>query len=524
MFWSYECNADRPRRGITTMMSWTSESSIESKIDRSKRAQGKRKREARRTQTSTGVTSRARNETATWIRATVEDVWTSKGNDAVLQRHFNRISQHIHIARSTSFEMPPECIHEDISRFRSPLHKGRTLFMQAARKGDVRTLRRLLKYFGTLNIDEQSDDLFTALHYAAYYGHGECVQTLLEYGARTDMLNKYDETPSETARAAGFPTIAYQIESDALVSSSIAQQSRTLEPPGTSEHRLLVGSVASLRTHVDVRTLNKRFRSCRQRLVREMCEVDTAGIIRRRAHMMSDSMTRRRRRHENWESIRHRWHEQFDAMKLPSSDGETNRGPVVARSFSINPAFAQHLRRSETAREANERLRRQLLGKRPSSRSSSSSRDRAAERRRDQQNGAHIAHVDMSLAQQAYRAPLEAERKRHEKLPASNVGHRLLKKMGWAEGDGLGKSKRGNCESLSLTRDRERVRNTAKEMLRALQDDMDVPTRSRLSLSACKQRRPKLYDDIMRRATRRAVVAPSSSSSAARRRGLGWNV
>lgn len=54
---------------------------------------------------------------------------------------------------------------------------------------------------------------YTALHYAAYHGHAEVVDTLLEHGAQVSLRNKAGETAIESAAQKGFDSICEKISS-----------------------------------------------------------------------------------------------------------------------------------------------------------------------------------------------------------------------------------------------------------------------------------------------------------------------
>ena len=53
---------------------------------------------------------------------------------------------------------------------------------------------------------------YTALHYAAYNGHTTCAQALLRAGARCTVVNKYDETPAQSAHSRGHSHIEKGIQ------------------------------------------------------------------------------------------------------------------------------------------------------------------------------------------------------------------------------------------------------------------------------------------------------------------------
>jgi ankyrin repeat protein len=52
---------------------------------------------------------------------------------------------------------------------------------------------------GGANVDRTEDDGFTALHYAAYYGHLDVYRLSLDWGAKVDSLNVGKDTPLHDA-------------------------------------------------------------------------------------------------------------------------------------------------------------------------------------------------------------------------------------------------------------------------------------------------------------------------------------
>jgi ankyrin repeat protein len=80
---------------------------------------------------------------------------------------------------------------------------GRTVFHAAAVNDRSQILRLLLQTCKDVDIDSQGDNGETPLHDAAQRGYLETVKVLLEFGARTDILNKGGRTPVRAAKDAG---------------------------------------------------------------------------------------------------------------------------------------------------------------------------------------------------------------------------------------------------------------------------------------------------------------------------------
>jgi hypothetical protein len=60
---------------------------------------------------------------------------------------------------------------------------------------------RLICHYGCDINARQKKDQGTALHLAAYYGHGDVVEVLLKHGADRTATNKYKETALESAKS-----------------------------------------------------------------------------------------------------------------------------------------------------------------------------------------------------------------------------------------------------------------------------------------------------------------------------------
>ena len=78
-------------------------------------------------------------------------------------------------------------ITPELARLHSKRHRGRTLLMEAAKAGQSQCMLALLKHHYRVpcdgggdfaNVNAQSKKLFTALHYAAYAGHIDCIRLL----------------------------------------------------------------------------------------------------------------------------------------------------------------------------------------------------------------------------------------------------------------------------------------------------------------------------------------------------------
>ena len=70
-----------------------------------------------------------------------------------------------------------------------------------ARMGCAAIVERLICHYGCDINARQEKDQGTALHLAAYYGHGDVVELLLKHGADRTATNKYKETALASARS-----------------------------------------------------------------------------------------------------------------------------------------------------------------------------------------------------------------------------------------------------------------------------------------------------------------------------------
>ncbi len=71
----------------------------------------------------------------------------------------------------------------------------------AARLGCAAIVGRLLDHYGCYINTRQAQDRGTALHVAAYYGHLDVVEVILERNPDTRIKNKHQETPIQAAEA-----------------------------------------------------------------------------------------------------------------------------------------------------------------------------------------------------------------------------------------------------------------------------------------------------------------------------------
>lgn len=73
-------------------------------------------------------------------------------------------------------------------------------FYHACRNGELAKVQSLLESMSKDEIDRMEPNGSTALHAAAYYGHGDIVRVLLEKGAARKQNNKYGKTPEQEAK------------------------------------------------------------------------------------------------------------------------------------------------------------------------------------------------------------------------------------------------------------------------------------------------------------------------------------
>lgn len=66
---------------------------------------------------------------------------------------------------------------------------GRTLLYTASKSGFYEVCKFLLEK--DASVDEPQRDGSTPLHAVAYFGHERVIKLLLQYGARTDIVNKW---------------------------------------------------------------------------------------------------------------------------------------------------------------------------------------------------------------------------------------------------------------------------------------------------------------------------------------------
>ncbi|KNC86302.1 hypothetical protein SARC_01564 [Sphaeroforma arctica JP610] len=91
--------------------------------------------------------------------------------------------------------------------------EGQTLLMVASKYGRYKCMKELVDKFGADINMVGGVGSYTALHYAAFHGHVNAVVTLLERGAKTDMITSQGETPAQAALAGGKKEIARMLQS-----------------------------------------------------------------------------------------------------------------------------------------------------------------------------------------------------------------------------------------------------------------------------------------------------------------------
>ena len=94
--------------------------------------------------------------------------------------------------------------------------------LAAARDGDTAMVRAVLAG-GTFGVDTAAPGGSTALHLAAYGGHGECVQALLDAGAEKEVRNSTGKRAYDYAREQGHRGIA-ELLMDAPSTAAEAQR------------------------------------------------------------------------------------------------------------------------------------------------------------------------------------------------------------------------------------------------------------------------------------------------------------
>ena len=101
----------------------------------------------------------------------------------------------------------------EILKYKDPLK--RNLLYIAARNGHADICEYLINK--GIEINEIQNTGSTALHGAVYYGQAKVVQLLLNYGAKTNIRNKYNHLPIDEAGTAEIKNLLLESEKDPIV-------------------------------------------------------------------------------------------------------------------------------------------------------------------------------------------------------------------------------------------------------------------------------------------------------------------
>ncbi|QQR49186.1 ankyrin repeat domain-containing protein [bacterium] len=77
-------------------------------------------------------------------------------------------------------------------------HAANISWHEITKHGDYQSLQTLINN-DLENINTPDEDGLTPLHYAAYFSHLECIDILLQHGAKVNALNRYECTPLHLA-------------------------------------------------------------------------------------------------------------------------------------------------------------------------------------------------------------------------------------------------------------------------------------------------------------------------------------
>lgn len=88
---------------------------------------------------------------------------------------------------------------------------GETALMIAAREGKLDIIKLILtnyKHYRDFNIDQQANDGWTALCFAAMNGFNASIEMLIKHGAKVDTFDKFKRSPFHWASRFNNPKIA----------------------------------------------------------------------------------------------------------------------------------------------------------------------------------------------------------------------------------------------------------------------------------------------------------------------------
>ena len=197
----------------------------------------------------------------TFYRCTGENIYQIK--DVMPNNPKQDLSVYYYVVIGDFFNLMKDIEDNDcLLYFKDPLK--RSLLYIAARNGHVKVCEYLINK--GLEINDIQDTGSTPLHGAVYYGQIEVVRLLLNYGAKTNIKNKYDHFPIDEAWTEEMKNLLKEHEQDPIVNlynslaiKNIAKSFVPITKNGTPIAKKIICKLNNLQKDDNIYDINKEW-------------------------------------------------------------------------------------------------------------------------------------------------------------------------------------------------------------------------------------------------------------------------
>ena len=197
----------------------------------------------------------------TFYRCTGENIYQIK--DVMPNNPKQDLSVYYYVVIGDFFNLMKDIEDNDcLLYFKDPLK--RSLLYIAARNGHVKVCEYLINK--GLEINDIQDTGSTPLHGAVYYGQIEVVRLLLNYGAKTNIKNKYDHFPIDEAWTEEMKNLLKEHEQDPIVNlynslaiKNIAKSFVPITKNGTPIAKKIICKLNNLQKNDNIYDINKEW-------------------------------------------------------------------------------------------------------------------------------------------------------------------------------------------------------------------------------------------------------------------------